>query len=91
MARKRRTRNVEPAHLTEDLPDFWTLLSCPFITEETRLDMCRQLQKIFGDTPEPDVAEPMPKTPDSGDVFRAHALGIRLDGKWSQPMQARPF
>jgi hypothetical protein len=82
MARKRRAKTVDA-----DLPDFTTLLSCPFISEEIRLNFVRQLQEIFGDAPEPVVAEPMPKTPDSGDVFRAHALGVRLDGKWSQPVQ----
>ncbi len=83
MARKLRTRNVEPEHLTDDLPDFMSFLSCPFMTDEWRAKCLREMREILHG-PQPDPPEPMPKAPDSGDVFRAHALGIRLDGKWSQ-------
>ena len=78
MATKRRA-----GAYNDGLPDLMTFLSCPFITGETRLNMCRELQEIlYG--PQPDLSEPMPKTPDRADVFRAHALGVRLDGAWAQ-------
>lgn len=60
-------------------------------------DAVRHLQEIFGETLEPEVMEPMPRTPDRADVFRAHALGVRLDGKWRtavpkiQPASRRRF
>jgi hypothetical protein len=77
MARKRRTRASN-----DDLPDILWFMSCPFFTEEKKRDMYRQLQEIVHGT-QPDPPEPMPKTPNSGDVFRAHALGVRLDVDWA--------
>ena len=87
MARKRRTRAYNDADLNDDMPDLMSLLSCPFITGEARLEMCRRLQEILHG-PQPDLPEPTPKTPNSEDVFRAdvlraHAFGVRLDGDWA--------
>jgi hypothetical protein len=78
MARKRK-----PTYDEDGLPDFETFLSCPFMTDEWRAKCLREMQEILHG-PQPDPPEPMPKTPDGGDIFRAHALGVRLDGKWSQ-------
>jgi len=77
MSKKRRA-----GAYNDGLPDLMTFLSCPFIAGETRLNMCRELHEILHG-PQPDLPEPMPKTPDHpADFFRAHALGVRLDGDW---------
>jgi hypothetical protein len=80
MAKKRRTR-TSTDYLNDDMPDILWFLSCPFFTEAAKQDMYQELQEMIHG-PQPDPPEPMPTTPDGGDVFRAHAMGIRLDEEW---------